>query len=305
MRFSHNLRLAAATALGATALTIVGLAAPAQARVADPGADCLTPTPNAEAAGARGGATGLDHRDISVAEQRAIARRTHSRLAAKGASSVSGGTASAVTVPVYVHVMRDDAGRGDVTNRQISRQIAVLNSDYAGTGFSFKLAGIRRYKNNAWHQDMQSAHYRTVTRRGGARALNVWLVDFSYLGIATFPWDYAKKRGVDGIRVQYNSLPGGNIIHYNEGGTVSHETGHWLGLFHTFQGGCTNLNDQVVDTPAQASPTSGCPPTRDSCPAPGSDPIHNYMDYSWDSCYSEFTQGQAQRMNKMWTAYRA
>ena len=307
MRFAQTVCLAAAAGISATALTVVGLATPAQARVAEAGHACLTPKTNEEAAAARGGASGLDHRGISAAEQLAIARRTNSRLAARGTTSLSGGTTALVarTVPVYFNVMRSAAGRGDVTNRQISRQIAVLNSDYAGTGFSFKLAGIRRYKNNAWHQDMQSAHYRTVTRRGGARALNVWLVDFSYLGIATFPWDYAKKRGVDGIRVQYNSLPGGNIIHYNEGGTVSHETGHWLGLFHTFQGGCTNLNDQVVDTPAQASPTSGCPPTRDSCPLNGADPIHNYMDYSWDSCYSEFTQGQAVRINDAWTAYRA
>jgi hypothetical protein len=307
MRFAQTVCLAAAAGIGATALTVVGLAAPAQARVAEAGHACLTPKTNEEAAAARGGASGLDHRGISVAEQLAIARQTDSRLAARGTTSLSGGTTALVArqVPVYFNVMRSATGRGDVTNRQISRQMAVLNSDYAGTGFSFKLSGIRRYKNNAWHQDMQSAHYRTVTRRGGARALNVWLVDFTYLGIATFPWDYAQKRGVDGIRVQYNSLPGGNIIHYNEGGTVSHETGHWLGLFHTFQGGCTNLNDQVGDTPAQASPTSGCPATRDSCPLNGADPIHNYMDYSWDSCYSEFSQGQAQRMSKMWTAYRA
>jgi ABC-type dipeptide/oligopeptide/nickel transport system permease subunit len=32
-------------------------------------------------------------------------------------------------------------------------------------------------------------------------------VNFKYLGIATFPWDYSRNPGVDGIRVQYNSLP--------------------------------------------------------------------------------------------------
>ena len=307
MRFAQTVCLAAAAGLGATALTVVSFAAPAQARVAEAGHACLTPKTNEEAAAARGGASGLDHRGISAAEQLAIARRTDSRLAARGTTSLSGGTTALVArqVPVYFNVMRSATGRGDVTNRQISRQIAVLNSDYAGTGFSFTLAGIRRYKNNAWHQDMQSAHYRTVTRRGGARALNVWLVDFSYLGISTFPWDYRQKRAVDGIRVHWDSLPGGSIIHFNLGGTATHETGHWLGLFHTFQGGCTNTNDQVSDTPAESTPTTGCPATRDSCPANGTDPIHNYMDYSWDSCYEEFTAGQAARAHRMWTAYRA
>jgi hypothetical protein len=305
MRVSRTLRQAAASVVAATALAVAGLAAPAQARVADPGADCLTPTPNAEAAGARGGASGLDHRGISVAEQRAIARRTNARLAAKGGPSASGSTALAAAVPVYVHVMRDAAGNGDVTNRQIDRQIAVLNSDFSDTGFSFDLVGVDRYNNNTWHKDRQSATYRALTREGGANALNIWLVDFKYLGIATFPWDYAKKGEIDGIRVHFDSLPGGSITNFNLGGTATHEAGHWFGLYHTFQGGCTELNDEVDDTPAQDGPTSGCPEGRDSCPLPGLDPIHNYMDYSWDRCYTEFTPGQTARMNDAWSAYRA
>ena len=305
MRVPHTLRFAVAAALGTTAL-MAGAAAPAQARVADPEAGCLHPTPNADASSARGGAAGLDHRSISAAEQRAIARRTHSRLAAKGVSSVSGSAAAVATsVPVYVHVMRDAAGNGDVTNRQITRQIAVLNSDFGDTSFSFDLAGIDRYNNTTWHKDRQSSTYRAQTREGGANALNIWLVDFKYLGIATFPWDYAKNGAIDGIRVHYDSLPGGSITNYNLGGTATHEAGHWFGLYHTFQGGCTELNDEVEDTPAQSSPTSGCPEGRDSCPLPGLDPIHNYMDYSYDICYTEFTGGQSDRMSRMWAAYRA
>ena len=176
---------------------------------------------------------------------------------------------------------------------------------YSSFAYRFKLVSIHRYKNTVWHQDGQSARYRSRTRKGGARALNIWLVDFPYLGIATFPWDYRKHPRIDGIRVHYDSLPGGKIANFNLGGTATHEAGHWFGLFHTFQGGCTQLNDQVDDTPAQASPTSGCPAGRDSCAMSGMDPIHNYMDYSIDRCYNEFTPGQNARAHRMWAAYRA
>jgi hypothetical protein len=312
MRISDTLRLAAAATLGAATLTITGLAAPASAQVPASDSVCLQEGAADPADAARGGRAGLDHRGISLEQQRAIERRTD-RILANQKGGHQAAAALAASVPVYVHVMRDANGNGDVTDSQISQQIAVLNNSYGGgggsgatdTGFTFYLAGADRYNNTQWHQDLQSASYRSQTRLGGANALNIWLVDFSYLGIATFPWDYASNPDIDGIRVQYTSLPGGSATNYNYGETATHEAGHWLGLYHTFQGGCTSTNDEVSDTPAQASSTSGCPEGRDSCSLPGLDPIHNYMDYSYDTCYTMFTSGQSSRMSQMWSAYRA
>jgi hypothetical protein len=297
---------AAAAVLAGSALLFSPLGSQATARPPAT-SDCFVP-PGGGAA-AKGG-HGADTRDISASEQKAIEARTAQLLKARGGVQLK---ASAAGVPVYVHVMRSSSGAGDVTNTQISQQIAVLNKTYAGqessaaanTGFTFTLAGVDRFNNNQWHQDKQSSTYRKQTRKGGKNALNIWLVDFAYLGIATFPWDYAKQPGIDGIRVQYTSLPGGSETNFNLGETATHEAGHWLGLYHTFQGGCTATNDEVSDTPAQSSPSSGCPTGRDSCSLSGLDPIHNYMDYSYDSCYNQFTPGQSSRMNSMWAAYRA
>ena len=307
MRVTTGLRRTAACAVSVAALSLVGLPGTAQAVVVAGDDACFEPADAPASSSARGG-FGPDTRPVTAEEQRQIARRTD-RLVASSPRAQAAGAA----IPVHVHVMAAEDGTGNVTNSQIRRQVDVLNKTYAGdesgaaadTGFTFSLASVDRFYNDTWHKDGASAQYRKETRKGGADALNMWLVDFKYLGIATFPWDYQKQPGIDGIRVHFDSLPGGSIANFNLGETATHEAGHWLGLYHTFQGGCTELNDEVSDTPAQSSPTSGCPQGRDSCPLPGLDPIHNYMDYSWDTCYTEFTGGQSTRMDDMYAAYRS
>jgi hypothetical protein len=307
-------RLSHATAAAAVVLAMLGAAAPANASLplSERGAGCFNPDAVVDAGMAARGRDGSeqDTRSVSSNELQAIESQTAALLAAEGPP------ATRVNVPVYFHVMTDSAGNGDVTDQQILDQMDVLNRDFAGlegigaanTGFTFTLAGKERIANDSWHLDQNSPKYRRDTRQGGADALNIWLVDFKFLGVATFPWDYKTSNGTDGIRIYYGSLPGGSETNYNEGDTIVHETGHWLGLYHTFQGGCYEKQggDMVADTPAQGAATSHCPEGNDTCPdMPGLDPIHNYMDYSWDSCYTEFTPGQARRMSDSWAAYRA
>jgi hypothetical protein len=87
-----------------------------------------------------------------------------------------------------------------------------------------------------------------------------------------------------------------------------HEVGHWLGLRHTFSGGCL-FGDGVEDTPSQGRPTWSCEESQNTCPRifhpERKDPIHNYMNYTPDECMTEFTPGQIARMKKMWEKYRA
>jgi hypothetical protein len=202
---------------------------------------------------------------------------------------------------------------GEVPDSMINEQIAVLNRAYSGetggvdTPFRFSLLGINRVRNPDWHVfspgSTVEVEVKPQLKTGGANVLNVYLVDIEtpdgsegqILGYSTLPVLYRLLETYDGIVMNYRTLPGGSLNNYNTGHVLVHESGHWLGLFHTFLGECDGLfTDLISDTPREQIPRGDpCPEGRDSCPDhPGLDPVHNHMSYTVDSCRTEFTESQ-------------
>jgi hypothetical protein len=259
----------------------------------------------------------------------------------------------AVTVPVRFHeiLKTNGNGGGDLSDARIAAQIDALNVGYAGTGFTFELVSNTETVQPEWWNLISANGAEPRYFRGGGKEVNMkrLLADDDpatlevysaslgqfLLGFAYFPSDFTAEstlelgtlhRYFDGVVIDFRSLPqpegnteGDTRVFpdgtYEEGDTLTHEVGHWLELYHTFQGGCPdnpgyNGGDQISDTPAEASPNFFCPEPgdapRDTCPAdPGLDPINNFMDYSFDSCLTEFTPEQAARMQFAWQTYRS
>ncbi|WP_370620035.1 zinc metalloprotease [Mumia sp. Pv 4-285] len=259
------------------------------------------------------------------AYERDFARRAAALDAARTGSGDKGDAGDAprrITVNVYAHVIKPSAGSKTVSRAKVRRQIKIVNRAFAGkqwgpartTRIRFKLKSTGYTVNRAWYYaglgSKESRQMRKALHRGKKRTLNLYIGaptvqgDLQVLGYATFPQRPASKLATDGVVIHRGTLPGGGFRRYNKGDTAVHEIGHWLGLYHTFQGGCGKKGDRVADTPRERIPSFECPRGRDTCPSPGEDPIHNFMDYSYDRCMHHFTAGQTERMRKLWRVYR-
>ena len=328
--FAARLGVAATTlALGmGMSMATPSFGAPAQ----DKGTDCI------DYAGlAQPPAGAIPRDDLHVVRKDPLARAMKAAAGRVGSSARA--AANTATIPVRFNVVYKDKGKGGgwLSDERIDAQIDVLNEAYADAGFSFVLEEVDRTYQPEWFNLVSSNGGLPRFYRGSSKevkmkkyfyddstpeTLNIYSASLaqSLLGWAYFPSDFTDAatfgdplpRYLDGVVLDYRSLPsvegdtGDTAVYanYGEGDTATHEIGHWLELFHTFDGGCTGEGDHVDDTAPEASPAFQCPVGRDTCPSEGMDPIHNFMDYTYDSCMTEFTAGQAARMQVAWTEYR-
>jgi hypothetical protein len=221
--------------------------------------------------------------------------------------------AEEVQIPIVLHLIQ--AGKkGRVSDNQIQTLVHNLNVAFSGTPFSFHLVAVNRVNNKAWYNNCSfgSKNEKKMKQRlawDPRSFVNVYTCQTNtpqdgVVGYATFPFWYAENSFMHGIALHPLSMPGsGNPEIGVYGLTLAHEMGHYLGAYHTFQGGCAD-GDEVADTPAQAQPTMTCSPGADTCAGGGADDVFNFMNYTPDTCMDHFTAGQVQRMIGLTSAFR-
>jgi hypothetical protein len=212
-------------------------------------------------------------------------------------------------VPVHLHVVRAFVG-DPVSDIPVAsaRQMTVddMNAAFSnvpGNVFSFELVSI---------DYITSAKYARVTKEdssdlastynlGGRDHLNI------YITIPTIPDDHT------GAYSRFPWTLGATFILFRQtsgrptaaGHAAAHEAGHWLGLMHTFYGGCWG-GDFIDDTPPMDNDDVAMHACgeNDSCPYFwGNDPTDNLMGYAWQ-CRGTFTPGQMARMKWSWRNWR-
>lgn len=236
-------------------------------------------------------------------------------------------------IPVVVHVIHN-GGVENISETQVQSQFEVLKEDFRKTAGSngdgngvdseieFRLAkitpdgkctnGIVRIQSTLTnHQTHQRTQLGNLSFWDNTRYLNVYVVksiNNGSAGYASFP---GGPDNDDGIVILHNYFGKTGTASSGLGRTMTHEIGHWLGLYHTFNNGCgtdTCLDgDYVCDTPPAAGPTNFNCPVKNTCSndVPDlNDLVQNYMDYSSDACMNMFTSGQKLRMDATLNALR-
>ena len=153
-------------------------------------------------------------------------------------------------ISVHFHVIHDgDVGR--IPESMIDDQIDVLNDAYfrRRNNIVFEKASVDYTDNASWFVlgfgTPEEREAKTNLVIESDRSLNFYTASPTdptdptdvLLGFATLPWNLAGDPDLDGVVVLFDSLPGGAAAPYNLGDTGTHEVGHWLGLFHTYEGG--------------------------------------------------------------------
>jgi hypothetical protein len=144
-----------------------------------------------------------------------------------------------ITIPVYFHILQYNQTIGTMKQSTITEGfLPTLNKAYAGTPFRFALESVHRIINPDYHNCTKGANEQTFKeqlRLGDTDALNVYICNAydaeNVSGWSYYPSILTMMPILDGIVMQNPELYNSQLDNYY---SLVHESGHTLGLLHTF-----------------------------------------------------------------------
>lgn len=241
-----------------------------------------------------------------------------------------------VKVVVHVHYSQYDEW-ANLPDSYVESAIDNLNEQFEEYLFGFDLVAIRHYdmvqdgvEGLELAIETKCVPYSQVTMINYIddkvwdldEYLNIHLIPNMCLTVLGFAYRHPSEiyNPADGVWVKTSVFGVEGDYQFpnrDENKTLVHEVGHYLGLYHVFNGvdfcgedadgDCTDIHDEICDTPPTKVNWECVNPVCSSFnpERPWADYIHNnHMDYYIDSCRTAFTYGQFLYMHNHMVHYR-
>lgn len=212
----------------------------------------------------------------------------------------SNGDGNGVSTPFrFELISKDDAG--NFTTGIFRKNGAELSQAYANDGIYYNGKGESESVVKSWsRQNNQHCYNFWIVSEIGGNNGGSGVQGFAYFPTTSIVDGTVQLYNATGVRPKNWSHQMGanfNLKSYTSlNRTGTHEFGHAIGLFHTFQGNsCTEVNcamqgDRVCDTPPTIQNSNGNMPA-----CGGTQQVENYMDYTNEKFKNMFTAGQVER----------
>ena len=219
-------------------------------------------------------------------------------------------------MPISVWIAQGDNGVGGIQIQSIYDELDIVNAHYNGS-IQFEICSVGYVQNDDYY-NLKNNGYRWYTENNNPNTMNIYFVNSLTIGGSSYcGYAYYPSSSVQRILMRNSCTTNGS--------TLSHEIGHYMGMYHTHQdsdrsnqelvdgSNCSTNGDRFCSTPADprlsnSNTNTDCEYTGNATDLNGdvyAPSTTNIMSYSRKSCRTEFTDEQLQYVESVYDNYHS